>query len=467
MTSNVSVFRKLVVTGGLLFAGAQLFRPSIPVKPATAELNASADVKRILDTHCYSCHSDQRRLSWFDEIVPGYWLVRHDILRARAHLNFSTLGSKPAPAQKATLYEAVNMIRFGAMPLPDFVRLHPETRVSSEELATLEAYLAPWAPGPVTTARQDTDAKAAAGVSIIPAGSAAPMPLSTVAAEWNGVAFDPNFENWKPISTTDRGDNNTFRFILGNDVAIKAAQTGHISPWPDGARFAKIAWQQDAEPDGLVRPGKFIQVELMAKDAELYRDTQGWGWGRWRGTKLKPYGSSAHFQDECTGCHQPMRGDDYVYTLPISAAMVHGREVVNQRAAALPANLRDVLSWRVITMFVDRKAHTMATLYGNDSAIHTARTYKPDPTGVSEPPAYEAGAELRLVTWVQREDPHWFGGRIPDAPRSVEVLQIGGAQARPQYQRFAGSELAQQPAPDDTARQRTNFMLGLAPVELP
>jgi len=77
---------------------------------------------------------------------PGYWLVRCDILTAREHLNFSTLGAKPAAIQKATLYEAVNMIQLGAMPLPQFVTLHPEAKVTPEELAALKAYLAPWVP---------------------------------------------------------------------------------------------------------------------------------------------------------------------------------------------------------------------------------------------------------------------------------------------------------------------------------
>jgi hypothetical protein len=75
--------------------------------------------------------------------VPGYWLVRYDILTAREHLNFPTLGTKPAAVQKATLYEAVNMIQLGAMPLPHFVKLHPESEVTPEELGTLKVYLAP------------------------------------------------------------------------------------------------------------------------------------------------------------------------------------------------------------------------------------------------------------------------------------------------------------------------------------
>jgi len=112
--------------------------------------------------------------------------------------------------------------------------------------------------------------------------------LTTIPAELNGLPFESGFESWKPLSFTDRGDNNTFRMILGNEIAVKAAETGNILPWPDGARFAKIAWQQEKGEDGLVYPGKFVQVEFMVKQAAQYRDTDGWGWGRWRGLSLKP-----------------------------------------------------------------------------------------------------------------------------------------------------------------------------------
>ena len=233
-------------------------------------------------------------------------------------MNFSTLGAKPAAVQKATLYEAVNMIHLGAMPLPQFVLLHPEAKVTPEELATLKMYLAPWSQTPNQPA---TATPAAAAVS-----------LASVPPELNGLPFEPTFESWKVISTTDRGDNNTFRFILGNDIAIKAAQSGSISPWPDGARFAKIAWWQQLGADGLIHPGKFFQVEFMVKNAVQYKDTEGWGWGRWRGLDLKPYGTDAHFVNECTGCHQPLRGNDYVYTLPISSAAVAGGEPGRQKS---------------------------------------------------------------------------------------------------------------------------------------
>src|SRR5262249_51251684 len=149
---------------------------------------------------------DQRRLAWFDEIQPAYWLVRKDILTAREHLNFSTLGSKPATAQKATLYEAVNMIQLGAMPLPRFLPLHPGARISAAEFSQLKSYLSPWASLP-PLAEEQSNALTSATPPLL-------SNLNSVKPELNGVPFDPSFETWKPIAFTDRGDNSTFRFIL-------------------------------------------------------------------------------------------------------------------------------------------------------------------------------------------------------------------------------------------------------------
>jgi hypothetical protein len=445
----MKILGRFFLVGVILFVALQLVRPSIPTRAATAEIQASPAVKKILEKDCYSCHSDEKRLAWFDRIVPAYWLVRHDILVAREHLNFSTLGSKPAAAQRATLFEAVNMMQLGAMPLPQFVALHRDAKVTPEELAMLKAYLAPWSQPPAPAASTPAPkAKAPATVS-----------LASIPAELNGLPFEADFEGWKPISTTDRGDNNTFRLILGNDIAVKAAASGNISPWPDGARLAKIAWQQELGADGLVYPGQFVQVEFMVKDARRYKDTEGWGWGRWRGLDVKPYGGDAHFVNECTGCHLPVRGDDYVYTLPVTAAKAGGAEVVNNNAADLPASLPyQPLAWSAITLYVDPATRTTATLYGNEAAMGAVKNR-------GETPAYPAGSVLALVTWGQREDPHWFGARIPDKPLTVEFVQFTAAGSQSSYRRFTG-EAWSEDRPADSGR-RMGFIQSLTPVQLP
>jgi hypothetical protein len=453
---------RLVVAAIVVVALLQCVRPSIPSQAATAEIQAPPEIRAILETHCYACHSDQRRLSWFDQIVPGYWLVRHDILTARQHLNFSTLGAKPPAAQKAALYEAVTMVQLGAMPLPQFLALHPDARMSPDDLNILKAYLAPWSSPP-----SPPNVTGAKGSYVM---APPPINLASVQPEPGGFAFDPSFENWKLISTTDRGDNYSLRLILGNDIAINAARSGSFSPWPAGARFAKIAWQQQPGPDGLIHPGHFIQVELIDKDASRYKSTDGWGWGRWRGHEetwqpldLKPYGRDAAYITECTGCHQPVRGDDYVYTLPISAANAAHAEVVNTHAAALPASLPyQPLNWNAITLYVDPQAHTMSILFGNAQAVAAANARTASP----KPPTYPAGAVLALVTWVQRDDPHWFGARIPDSPQSVEFVQIAAPAQPATYRRFSGPALAEDRAPA-TAPQRQQLILSLPPATLP
>ncbi len=446
---------KLAMAAVSVFVLLQFVRPRIPARPAAAELQAPPRIRGILDKDCYSCHSGQRRLAWFDEVVPAYWLVRRDILTARAHLNFSTLGAKPAAMRTAALYEAVNMIQLGAMPPPRFTALHPEAKVTPEELAILKAYLAPWGSSPPNNE----------STPVASAEPAAPVNLAAIEPEFNGLTFESGFEDWKPISFTDRGDNNTFRFVLGNDIAVKAAQSGNISPWPDGARFAKIAWGQETGSDGLIHPGKFVQVEFMVKAARLYKRTDGWGWGRWRGMDLKLYGKDARFDSECTSCHLPVRGDDYVYTLPITSAKSGRNEVVNDRAAGLPRGMPyQPLAWNAITMYVDPKAHTMATLFGNDLAARAARTYAPVP---GEPQIYPAGAVLALVTWAQREDPHWFGGRIPDTPQSVQFVQVEVPAKAYGYRRFDGPGLGEHRLPSGLEAQRTSFIVKLAPATLP
>ena len=306
---RIVVWTAIVLVAG--FAGIQFIRPQLDNPPVTAELQAPAEVKQVLRASCYNCHSNETKLPWFDQIVPAYWVVASDVKQARSHVNFSEIGKLPAAQQKAILFEAVNQIQLGAMPLPSYLRVHPGAAVTQEQLDVLRNYLAP--PGVGAGAAADTTAADAEYARWVQTSNA----TLDVKPEFNGVAFHPDYKNWKAISSTDRFDNHTMREILGNDVAVKAIAEHHINPWPNGTMFAKVAWQQQPDGNGLVKTGAFIQVELMIKDSAKYAATEGWGWGRWRGDDLKPYGKDAAFQNECTGCHAPLRKNDYVYTMPL------------------------------------------------------------------------------------------------------------------------------------------------------
>lgn len=116
-------------------------------------------------------------------------------------------------------------------------------------------------------------------------------------------------------------------------------------------------------------------------------------------------------------------------------------------ASTLPMN---PLSWRVVTSFANRNDHTMATLYGNDAAIESARAGG----------AYRDGAVLSLVTWQQREDPHWFGGNIPAAPLRVEFVKASGGTSpmRWNYSRYEGKPLHAVDTTAEAQAQRISFL---------
>jgi len=317
MTVSSPAFRAVKWTlglGAMIVAALQFVRPPLPNPPVTADLEAPSDVKQILRNSCYNCHSNETKLAWFDWPVPAYWLVVRDVREGRRHLNFSEIGALPAGQQRGILYESLSQIELGAMPLPAYTRAHPSSIITDRQLATLKDYLKPL-PLPIASPQQAQSADAQYQSWIRSGNTLA----SGVALAPNGIPFPADYKNWIPISSTDRSDNGTIRQILGNEAALKAIAQNHINPWPDGAAFAKVAWHQQKDADGMVRPGDFFQVEFMMRDSKKYAATLGWGWSRCRGASLAPYGKDASFSDECVGCHRPLANTDYLFTAPIGA----------------------------------------------------------------------------------------------------------------------------------------------------
>jgi hypothetical protein len=74
---------------------------------------------------------------------------------------------------------------------------------------------------------------------------------------------------------------------------------------------------------------------------------------------------------------------------------------------------------------------------------------------------------LALVTWSQREDPHWFGGRIPDNPQSVEFVEVDAPGNRPNYRCYDGPVLKEHTFSIEEGAKRAGILLNMAPATLP
>jgi hypothetical protein len=450
----------LRILAGFLFAllALQVVRPGLSRSPAPAELQAPAAVSRILKQSCYPCHSNEPRLSWFDEIVPAYWIVVHDIQEARKHLNFSELGGRPPAEQRAALFQAVNFVEKGDMPLRAYTRLHPRAVVSKTELEVLKAYLLPKTP-PVasagTIAAADEEYRNWIG-SIEKPVAVKPSP--------NGIGFIGDYKNWKLINSTVRFDAYTLRIILGNDVAIQAIANHHTNPWPDGTTFAKVGWFQEPDENGLIRAGKFFKVGFMIKDSVRYKSTAGWGWAEWYGVQHKPYGDEPGFATECVTCHKPQRRSDYAYTTPIQFLQNSRPVVAPSTAQAKLAGDIDVdpLRWKVITCGADPREATMFTLFGNDIAVQYARTHAEG--------SYPAGAVLTLVTWRQQDDANWFGAKMPAETKAMEVVTVSESpdgSTSYGYRRYQGSPLGSVTSPGVQDGKRITFIRALRAAVMP
>jgi hypothetical protein len=129
-------------------------------------------------------------------------------------------------------------------------------------------------------------------------------------------------------------------------------------------------------------------------------------------------------------------------------------------AGELPAN---PLQWNLITSETNKPDLTTSTLFGNDVAVRYART--------NSQHSYPSGSVLSLVTWTQREDPRWFGARIPARVKSVEFVFVEVAPDRQPayyYQRFEGAPLKKTSAEEGLIpNKRAAYLLSQKAAVLP
>lgn len=144
---------------------------------------------------------------------------------------------------------------------------------------------------------------------------------------------------------------------------------------------------------------------------------------------------------------------------PLVASVNEHASLTPAAASALPAN---PLKWRIITSSIDPQASTMSTLYGNDTAVQYARS--------DSRHDYPPGSQIALVTWTRRDDPRYFGAKIPDHLKSIEFVTVTELPGETNfaYEKYEGTPLAKT-ASDESAKPSASAqsLLGLRAAVLP
>lgn len=290
------------------------------------------------------------------------------------------------------------------------------------------------------------DARAAPGFQAVPTG---PTP--------NGLRLPRDFLSWGVIGVADRTDDGTLRVIIGNDLAVRAARSGRVHPWPEGSMISHLVWTSSGNPKApyTVTPGEFSALTLMVKDTAAFAADGGWAYGVWNGPELVPP-SDPKFDRDCVNCHTTrVKQNDYVFTrpgrLPSDAALAAVSPAPN--GLSIPADFR---SWSVVGVSHPSDG-TIRVIVGNQVAVDAARAGQTDP--------WPSRTMLAHYIWSATEN--------PDAPDTVGpgdfaafalMLRRGGDYALDggwQYGVWSGAQLSA-PAEALFDRQCVNCHTGLA-----
>lgn len=117
-----------------------------------------------------------------------------------------------------------------------------------------------------------------------------------------------------------------------------------------------------------------------------------------------------------------------------------GPEFINEEASLPQSFGFNKMGLSVITSFINHNNHTMATLYGNSIAVSELNNTIHSEAG-SQKHAENRERVLLLVTWSQKDDPYWFGAKVPDQLLSIESLKstdVFSMRAKIRYQIYRG-----------------------------
>jgi hypothetical protein len=120
----------------------QFIRPEKNIAETISEneIQTSSDVKNILQTSCYDCHSNHTNYPWYSNIQPiASWLNNH-IDEGKDELNFSEFNAYTLKRKLHKLKEIIEQLEENEMPLWSYTLIHSETKLNEEQKHQLIAW---------------------------------------------------------------------------------------------------------------------------------------------------------------------------------------------------------------------------------------------------------------------------------------------------------------------------------------
>jgi hypothetical protein len=91
------------------------------------------EMATLLKTACYDCHSNETKYPWYSFVAPASWLVAKDTREGREEVNFSNWTDIDMMDKLAILDDVYSEVEEEHMPLPIYLSLHSEAKLTPEE----------------------------------------------------------------------------------------------------------------------------------------------------------------------------------------------------------------------------------------------------------------------------------------------------------------------------------------------
>ena len=110
---------------------------SDPAASFEAVVKPPAQVSAIIARACQDCHSHRTVWPWYSRVAPASWLVADDVIEARRKFNFSAWARMSPERAQEVLGDMCQEVKAGDMPLWQYRLLHPEAKLSAEDVAAV------------------------------------------------------------------------------------------------------------------------------------------------------------------------------------------------------------------------------------------------------------------------------------------------------------------------------------------
>ncbi|MCP1994460.1 heme-binding domain-containing protein [Flavobacterium sp. HSC-61S13] len=131
-----------------IFIAIQFYQPALNVDKGqvyitdfTQVYKMPVEVKAMLQTSCYDCHSNNTNYVWYDYIQPARALVENHIKNAKQDLNFNEWGTYSNRKQERLLNSIKEQIETKQMPLSSYTIMHENAKLNDEQIKVLTNWL--------------------------------------------------------------------------------------------------------------------------------------------------------------------------------------------------------------------------------------------------------------------------------------------------------------------------------------